>query len=133
MSMKSGGRARALWITGVVAMSPCTVIADEPGYLVSWHFTNSIRSYDRDGNYLGDFAVGEGLSTPQHMDISTDGILYVGTYLTDSVRMYDAETGEYLGILAEGEALNGADVARSREWQRRHSRVLQSEQPRASL
>lgn len=99
-------RASHMALCAVALTSAC--VANEPGYLVSWHLTNSIRSYDAGGSYLGDFAVGDGLATPQHMDISTDGILYVATWSTDSVRMYDAHTGEFLGVFAQGNPLNGA-------------------------
>lgn len=105
MVLTSHCAARPLCLSMVISG---VVAANEPGYLVSWHLTHSIRSYDADGQYLGDFAVGDGLSSPQHMDISTDGILYVGTWITDSVRMYDARTGDFLGVLAQGGPLNGA-------------------------
>lgn len=50
-----------------------------------------------------DFATGGGLKRPYGFDFYED-TLYVASFMTDQILMYNATTGEYMGVFAQGNA-----------------------------
>lgn len=76
--------------------------------LVSSRNTNSVKQYDLDGNYLGDFveANSGGLSLPQEVVWHPDGFLLVTGRGNSSVKKYDGATGAYLGNFTSGYTLD---------------------------
>ena len=91
-----------------------TAIAD---VLVGSWAGDSVRRYDDDGNYLGDFVpsgVG-GLDLPDGMAFGADGNLYVASSNSNQVLRYNGTTGEFIdafidsGLSAPGNLQFGPD------------------------
>ncbi|MCK6691246.1 MAG: T9SS type A sorting domain-containing protein [Thermoanaerobaculia bacterium] len=76
--------------------------------LVSSRNTNSVKQYDPEGNYLGDFVAANsgGLSLPQEVVWHPDGFLLVTGRGNTAVKKYDGATGAYLGNFTSGYTLD---------------------------
>ena len=79
-------------------------------YLVTSHTQHSVRAYDENGTYLGDFIQpgAGGLTQPQQMAYGPDGNLYVSSFDGHEVVRFHGETGERLGVAASDPGLQGA-------------------------
>ena len=69
-------------------------------YLVAAGEQNSIREYDENWNYLGDF-VGS-VRSPEQMAYGPDGHLYVASLRAHEVYRFDGVTGEPMGVAGFG-------------------------------
>jgi hypothetical protein len=83
-------------------------IAFAQNILVSSRNTNSVKQYDLDGNYLGDFVAvnSGGLSLPQEVVWHPDGFLLVTGRGNSAVKKYHGTTGAYLGNFTNGYTLD---------------------------
>jgi DNA-binding beta-propeller fold protein YncE len=91
-------------ITAVLTLSNLKAQAD---LLVSSRFTNSIKAYDEQGQFIEDFVKpGEGgLVSPDGATLGPDGNLYVSNFGVGSILRYDGRTGEFLDVFVpEGTA-----------------------------
>lgn len=84
----------------------CTSSAQE--VFVSSRNTHSVKRYDLDGNFLGDFVAANsgGLSFPQEVVWHPDGFLLVTGRGNTAIKKYDGATGAYLGNFTSGYVLD---------------------------
>jgi len=59
------------------------------------------------GEYLGVMASGGGLNRPYGYAWGPDGMLYVASFQSDQILRYDGETGDFVDVFAQGDALPG--------------------------
>ncbi len=59
------------------------------------------------GEPAGAFAQGGGLLRPYGIAFGPDGMLYVSSFRTDQLLRYDAATGDFVDVFAEGDAMPG--------------------------
>lgn len=85
--------------------------------LVSSRNTNSVKRYDLDGKYLGDFVAANsgGLSLPQEVVWHPDGFLLVTGRGNVAIKKYDGSTGAYLGNFTSGYTLD--NPTKTTVWQ----------------
>ncbi len=66
--------------------------------IVSCLDSNDIRRFDaQTGQYLGTFAIGNGIQGPQDIQWGPGNIVYVCSAYTHSIRRFNGTTGEFLG------------------------------------
>ena len=90
----------------IALVAPDHLVLNDETYLYISHgdsVNNSgiFRMNVKDGSYEEMFASGGGLIRPYGFDIF-NGTLYVASFMSDQVLMYDEETGDYLGEFAAG-------------------------------
>ena len=76
---------------------------------ISSRNTNSIKYYQQDGTYLGDFVapLAGGLSKPQDLFFHPhDGTLIVTGIDNNAIKRYNPQTGEFLGDFSSGYSLS---------------------------
>ena len=76
--------------------------------LVNSRGTHSIKSYDAQGNYQGDFIKpGQGgLANPEDIVFHPDGSILITGHSNAFIKKYDGKTGEYLGNFSKGYVLS---------------------------
>ena len=82
--------------------------AQEYEIYVSSRGTNSVKYYDQQGNYLGDFVSPSsgGLTSPQDMIFMDDNTLIVSGIQNTSIKEYSASNGDYLGDFTSNYSLS---------------------------
>lgn len=96
-------------------LGPSSLLLQDDGWLIGSWFTNSIKRYDLNGEFLGDVITG--LNGPDGATIGPDGNLYITSVNDGQILQYDAETYEQLSVFASVEgaanlfAFRGATTA----------------------
>lgn len=74
---------------------------------VSSRGTHSVKKYDMNGDYLGDFVESGagGLSTTEDILFHPDGSVLVSGFGNNTIKQYDGVSGEYLGDFSTGYSL----------------------------
>ena len=77
--------------------------------LVNSPFDSSVKRYDNNGNYLGDFITSgtAGISVPSGLAIGPDNNLYVSDGPSNRVLRFDGKTGEFIDVFAQHAQLFG--------------------------
>ncbi len=98
-----------LFIFCTLFMMPTLLCAQETfEAFVSSRNTNSVKLYNAEGRYLGDFVApgSGGLSATQDVWFHPNGNLLVSGRDNSSIKQYDGETGAYLGDFTHGYTLD---------------------------
>ena len=84
------------------------VYAQDYEIFVSSRGTNSVKQYDAQGNYLGDFVPpgSGGLTSPQDMIFLDENTLIVSGLQNSSIKEYNATNGDYLGNFSSNYSLS---------------------------
>lgn len=90
----------------ILAVSPGYAQSDYEVY-VSSRGTNSVKRYDSEGKYLGNFVAANdgGLSLTEDILFHPDGSVLVSGFGNNAIKRYDGQTGEYIGNFSSGYTL----------------------------
>ena len=94
---------RKSWLLFILFLAGCIPPAAFSDLLVGSWQTNSIRRYDDNGNYLGDFVPpgNGGLDLPDGMAFGPDGNLYVSSSDSNQILRYNGQSGRFIDVFAE--------------------------------
>ncbi|MBP6185214.1 MAG: T9SS type A sorting domain-containing protein [Saprospiraceae bacterium] len=96
------------WIFVLALVHFVCLNATAQTFLVSSRNTHSVKQFDTNGDYLGDFvsANSGGLSFPQEVVWHPDGFLLVTGRGNNAIKKYDGMNGAYLGNFTTGYTLD---------------------------
>jgi hypothetical protein len=80
------------------------------GFLVSSSNSNQVLQYTDTGAFVGVFAQGGGLSSPQGLAFGPNGDLYVASFDTGQVLEYNGQTGAFVKVFATSPTLTDSVI-----------------------
>lgn len=92
----------------LVILVNAAALAQDPSIelFICDHVSGTIKYFDgRNGKYIRDFAIGNGLNSASQMAFGPDGNLYVSIG-GNAVQRFEGKTGQFLGTFASGNGLN---------------------------
>lgn len=96
-----------LYLILVFGLVPCLSAQDMYTVFVSSRGNSSVKTFDLDGNYLGNFVAPGygGLSGTEDILFHPDGRILVSGFQNTAIKSYDGENGIYLGDFSSGYSL----------------------------
>jgi sugar lactone lactonase YvrE len=94
--------------TAILLMFASIVMAQDYEVYVSSTGDSTIKRYDQNGNYQGDFveALSGGLNRPQDLLFTENNTLIVSGFLNTQIKEYNASNGDYIGNFSTGYSLS---------------------------